>query len=384
MADQPKQAVEKIPNVKQLGYFASLISDGASPHHLLADTGWLQLSATERVAELDYHGITLLALGHNKLDATVQAELNAAAGPRKAMMIANDALKKIALLELFEAFDAAGLSRTLMFKGTALAYSIYPHSYYRPRTDVDLLIDQARLADYQRVFEQLGYARLFAIEGEYISYQTTFGKRLTKACVINFDLHWRINNRQVLANAFTLDNLLDDGANFAETSTPIRVPSLIDSLLIASLHRLGHHSREERLIWLYDIHLLATRLTASEWQSLVDKALRKQLCAITADALLLCQQLFASPVSPQVVQQLSQSSTQGKREPSAIYLQRSLPEWRYFYQDLKVMPGVRQKFRLIAENVLPQPAYIRRQMQTRSALFGYLKRLWRGIKRIVS
>ena len=384
MTDQAKKIVGKIPNFRQLAYFASLISGTSSAQALVADTDWLQLSATARLAELDYHGITLLVLAHNKLAPEVQAELQAVAGPRKAMMIANDALKKNALDALFQAFESAGLNRTLMFKGTALAYSIYPHSYYRPRTDVDLLIDQVKIEDYQKVFEQLGYARLFAIEGEYISYQATFGKRLTQSCVINFDLHWRINNRQVLAKAFTLHDLLDDGANFAETSIQIKVPSLVDSLLIASLHRLGHHSREERLIWLYDIHLLATRLTEHEWQSLADKALSKQICAITADALFLCQQLFGTPVSPQVMQQLSQGSRQSVNEPSEIYLQRSLPEWRYFYQDLKVMPGVGQKFRLIAENIFPQPAYIRRQMQTRSALLGYIKRLWRGMRRIVS
>lgn len=359
----------------ELQYYTSLFYPGSTGPVASAPTT-PNRSATECVQQLDYHGISLLALEQQTLGAEVQTLL----GQRKAMTVANDALKRAALIELFNAFAAGGLTRTVLFKGTALAYSVYPHPWLRPRADNDCLIDFNEYDRYQAIFEQLGYQKLFAIEGRQVSYQSTFSKVLAGGSVINIDLHWRISNRQMLANAFSRDELYDNGTAATTLSPAIRIPNKVDSLLIACVHRLGHHHTEERLIWLYDMHCLAGELKMDGWQKLLEKAAAKKLSAITLDALELCCALFSTPVPHEILASLTAQAKAS--EPSQILLNRDLPEWRYFWQDLLALPGIFDRCSLVYEHVFPTPAYVRQQMQTRTATMGYLKRFWRGLKRV--
>lgn len=360
-----------IPTFEELSQFAQLIQPKSS-----VDIKPFSLSVEDYIARLDYHGITLLALKAERLPSDVAKALS----QRKAMMVANDALKQRALIELFNAFANQGLTRSVLFKGSALAYSLYPQPWLRPRTDSDILIEQSDLAQFEQIFNKLGYQKLFAIEGKHISYQSTFSKHLAGKSAINIDLHWRINNRQILAQCFSVDQLLESNSQLNSLSKNINIPSTVDSLLIASLHRLGHHLNDERLTWLYDIHLIASDLSNDDWQAVIKKSEQKQLAAITLDALTLCHTLFATELDKNALVQLQTLSL--NKEPSQLFLQRDLPEWRYFWHDLSAMESLTEKLRLIMENVIPSPAYVRQQMNTKSALAGYIKRLFRGLKRI--
>ena len=332
--------------------------------------------ANELLDKLDYHGITLLALENTTLDTEVVNLI----GARKVMMIANEALKKNALIELLNAFDSANLKRHIIFKGSALAYSLYPNPWLRPRTDSDCLINENDFSAYNGVFENLGYQKLFAVEGKLISYQSTFSKKLAGDSVINLDLHWRINNRQILANAYTVDELILEGKSLYLDDAKMMIPSNADNLLISCLHRLGHHHTEERLAWLNDINLLANVLSANEWQSLLEKASIKQISAITLDALTLCVELFNTNFPDKIKEKMLEHSQQ--KELSQIFLRRNLPEWKYFYYEILAMKSWEKRLMLLKENILPSPSYVRQQMQTKFASLAYLKRFWRGIKRI--
>jgi len=146
-----------------------------------------QTPAQELLTQLDYHGITLLAGRAGKLEP----ELARLIDQRKTMMVANELLKQRALTELFSTLSTSGLDRIILFKGTALAYSVYPEPWLRPRSDVDCLIDHPQLDQFEDVLTTLGYQKQFAIEGKYLSYQTTFSKALSGQSTIHLDLHWR-------------------------------------------------------------------------------------------------------------------------------------------------------------------------------------------------
>lgn len=326
--------------------------------------------------KLDYHGITLLVHERNLLPSTLHRQLE----QRKAMMAANELLKTRALAELFAAFESAGLDRIILFKGSALAYSCYPQPWLRPRSDSDCLIDKSQLDQFTKVFDQLGYQKLFAIDAEHIHYQATFGKALAGQSTINIDLHWHISNRKILARAFDVENLLLQAHPLPAVAPQIKIPCPVDSILIAAVHRLGHHPNEERLVWLYDIHLLSQSLSASEWQSLVEKAVSKQLAALSLDALRLCQQLFATPVAQQVINQLQLAAATS--EPSQLFLDRNLSEWHYFWRDLAGLDGFNKKIQAVWESLFPSADYVRRQMNSRWTAVAYCKRLLRGIRRL--
>lgn len=337
-------------------------------------------SNSELLVKLDYHGITLLAAEQNTLPAALSPHIN----KLKAMMVANDALKEIELAALFDAFSKAGLS-SVLFKGSALAYSVYPKSWLRPRSDSDVLIEPADRDSFDIIFQQLGYQKLFAIEGKYVSYQCTYGKALVGDSFINIDLHWHINNRQMFSNTFVVSELIESGqrlSHFGNTplTTVVNIPSFVDSLLIASVHRLGHHVNEERLAWLYDIHLLTQQLTDLQWQQLCQRANAKQISAITLNALQTCQQILGTQLNKAAIRELKFNSV--TPEPSSVFLNRELSEFHYFWADIKSMQRLGAKLEFIRESIIPSPDYVRQQMNTRWASVAYLKRFIRGLKRV--
>lgn len=371
----PHASSFSLPNEQELFHFASLLSARNRNQPYSSDENTLGLSTSAYLNKLDYHGITLLADAKGQLPQSLHKILK----QRKAMMVANSVLKQGALVEIFDALHNIQVS-SILFKGGALAHTLYAEPWLRPRSDSDILIELNDFTNVARVLEQLGYAKQFAIEGKHVSYQSTFSKPLAGESVMSIDLHWRINNRQSLSQAFDVASLSNAGQTLETLSSKIAVPNHIDSLLIASLHRLGHHHSEERLAWLYDIHLLANTLTDADWHTLTSKAINKRISGVTQDALITCQRLLKTPVPAKVIDALANCG----HEPSRIFLQRHLPEWRYFLADLKAMPSAAAKLGLIKENVFPSADYVRQKMGTKSAFLGYSKRFMRGIKRVMS
>ncbi len=336
------------------------------------------LSDQDLLNALDYHGITLLAADLNEIPLSLKPLLK----QRRAMAIANELIKQAAMVQLFNAFTAAGID-SIMFKGSALAYSVYKKPSLRPRSDTDILISSKDKAHFDRVFAEQGFNKLFAIEGEFVSHQSTYGKHLLGETYLNIDVHWQINNRQMFAQTFSAEGLRNtckkiDQFGDVKLSRPIEIPSIVNSLLIAAIHRAGHHNKEDRLAWFYDIHLLASSLSDSQWLELTDSATEKKIAGITADALLTSQRYFTSDLNARAIDALQK--VQG--EPSRIFLQTELSERHYFWADLKSLKSTSEKLRFLQETLFPSPRYIRKQMGTRSALLGYAKRFIRGIKRV--
>ena len=328
--------------------------------------------------KLDYHGITLLAAESSGMINQDNATANLLK-QRRALAIANETLLKKALSDTFTQLCKLGLDRFIVFKGTALAYSIYPKPWLRPRSDCDILIDRRDLIRFKQAFEDLGFYCHFGISGHYVSYQQTFSRSLAGQSHLNIDLHWRISNRQCLANTYELDELLNQSRVLASICDSVRTPSTIDNILIACLHRLGHHPDEERLTWLYDIHLLCATLNPKDWAKLVSRAQNKNICSITLDALQLCVKVFETSIPESTLNTLS--GPDNLTEQSAFLLQRDHPQWQYFKHDIKSINGLKGKLGFIKETLFPSRDYLRHQMGTTSMLKAHLKRLKNGVKR---
>ena len=327
---------------------------------------------------LDHHGISFLADEQKALPSS----LNTIMSQRKAMAVASEAIKQKALAELFDAFSAAGINAVL-FKGSALAYALYPNSWLRPRSDSDVLILPSDKQKADTVLQQQGFTKLFAIEGEFVSHQSTYGKQLLAKSFLNIDLHWQINNRQMFATSITATQLIENGQQLSQFGAqPLKstahIPSHVDSLLIAAIHQAGHHNKEERLAWVYDIHILASSLDSESWNTLTTRAIEKRIAAITLKALSTSQAYFRTNIEQRWIDKLAAISG----EASAVFLNTSLSERHYFWADLKTLASLRQQLTFIRENLLPSPTYVKLQMQERFALVAYVKRFWRGVKRI--
>ncbi len=325
--------------------------------------------------QLEYHGLTGL------VSSNISTKHHAWLASKKRLLVASEALRFQELERVFKAFNAAGISSYVVIKGTALAYSIYPHAWQRPRTDTDILIDQSEFKRVSSVLESLGYDRLFAISGRVISYQCSFAKALAGTASIMIDVHWKISNRQCLSSSVSLPSLLSRSTILENFASPPKIPSKAFCLLIACQHRLGHHYGEERLAWIYDIHLLSEHMSKVDWQQFTVLAISSQVSAICLDGVTTSTKYFGSSVPESVLGELKRGAT--RSEPSQILLRPNLSNWDMFKSDLVALNGIGLKWRFLIETAFPSPAYLKQKMGTSSLLKAFALRTWRGTVRLI-
>ena len=276
-----------------------------------------------------YHGVLPL------LDAEFRRRGDIGSWPQQILDGCREAALTGAMLELarraenrkvIDALVAAGAA-PLLLKGAALAYSHYPNPALRPRADTDLLIPPSRRAAAAMALGALGYAKETGVEGEFVSYQATWTRETGSGISHYLDLHWRINNSQMLARVLNYDELAARAAPLPPLGPNARAPGAVDALLFACLHRAGHANAPyytgdvahygDRAIWLYDIHLLFTRMSGAELDDFAARAVAKRIRTICADALRRSTEWFGTPIPERVADILN---VPGPVEPSTRYL----------------------------------------------------------------
>jgi len=233
---------------------------------------------------------------------------------------------RIEIVRVLGALASADLA-PLVLKGAALAYSHYPSAPLRPRADTDLLIPRERRRETEHALTRLGYTKGVGVEGNFISYQATWSRSDYLGATHHLDIHWRINNSQILAKALSYDELAARGAPLSALGRYACALAPVHALLFACIHRAGHanapyhvdgiaHLGGDRLIWLYDIHLLVARMSAGDLDEFAALAASKQIKAICAEALHRTRECFATPIPSHVIDVLNGP---GSVEASARY-----------------------------------------------------------------
>jgi hypothetical protein len=276
----------------------------------------------------------------------------------------------------------------ILFKGAALAYSHYSDPSLRPRADADLLIDDALIASASKVLETLGYARAPFTAGELVMYQVPYVKTDPKGVQYALDVHWKVSNPQVFADVLTSAELEAQSVAIPALGNTIRGAGPVHALILACVHRAAHHSDEERLIWLYDIHLIAERLDTAEQALCIELVRAKQLTAVCADALAAAARSFHGAVTADIAARLAQGGSSIK-EPSAIYAGGGMRKIDILRSDLAALSWSK-RLKLLKEHLLPPPEYMRQVygVSSRGLLpFYYAWRFargatawWRGVK----
>ena len=259
---------------------------------------------------------------------------------------------------VLDALAAAGVP-ALAIKGSALAYAVYPQPWLRPRTDTDLLVRFDDVAEASRQLEACGYARTTALtSGTLVSHQVAF-ERLDDHQVHHVvDLHWKIVNPQILADALTFDDLWR-GCHPAPALGPsARIPSPVASTVLSCVHRLAHHQGHERLVWLYDLRLLTARLGALEWDQLRELACARRVAALCLDGLSRARDRLGADL-PVTVESALRLAAPG--EPSHRYLEGAVHRRAVLTSDLGALPSWRDRLRLLREHAFPPPAFMRQR-----------------------
>ncbi len=255
--------------------------------------------------------------------------------------------------EVLDALETAGV-RVLVLKGLALGHLVYPHPGIRPVCDVDLLIDHSQAALSQSTLESLGYT--CAVK---YFHQVTYKSVDSRGFVHNLDLHSAISESATINREFSFDQLLERSIPLTALGAQARTLCYVDALLLACAH-IAQHRAWARLIWLYDIHLLAGRLSAEEAAEFVAMARRKRLRAVCSQGLKLAKMTFETQFEGEKLRRLSRRSggLSQLTEPSAHYLaKRNL----LFHDFMLVMrSGCWKDRRRLLHRVLLKPSEVKR------------------------
>ena len=320
------------------------------------------------LVEARAHGVLAL-LGHwpqtqaALLAHTEHAQTARVEHARTAMV---DALHRMTLLELGDAFAIAAIPG-LVIKGAALALSHYPSPGLRPRVDTDLLIEPAQQARAHQILLNAQWQPLASNFSALVLPERTYQKRISGA-LISLDLHWALSSRPLLARALPFAILNKTSVAF-DRSTHWRMPCAVDALLIAALHRIGHHRDQERFIWLYDMHLLWQAMTLCEQDQTLSRAAQLGLSAILLDALLPSQALFHAEIADAQLARLRGV----KNEPGATLLQNKLSDFAFDWR----FASWHERYALIQQRIWANPEYLRSQFDAKHAPIGWLQmRRW--------
>lgn len=185
--------------------------------------------------------------------------------------VALEMARRSAFVAGYEQLAGAIGRKPLVFKGQALAHTLYPQPWFRPRSDTDILLDRDDMPAAIEALTALGYTPDASIPGDLLLTQQSLRKRST-GVEHAWDLHWRLSNRPAFAQLLDHEELRTEARPVRLDRIVFQAPGPVHSLLIACLHLAGHHLGEVRLIWLQDIHLLASSLTDAEVERFLARA----------------------------------------------------------------------------------------------------------------
>jgi hypothetical protein len=299
---------------------------------------------------------------------------------------AQELLRRSEVLSALDVLAAASV-HPILLKGTPLAYSVYEAPSARARDDTDLLISREQVETARQTMAGLGYLPTLCCEGELVFCQ--FEMRKTDGFGVDhaFDFHWKISTQSLFADLLSYDELAADARVVPALGPHARTAGPLHALLLACVHPAMHHRNASRILWLYDIHLLASLLSAEEFDRFVDLAITKRVTAIVEHEFARARSLWGTSIPDRAIRRLRASAT---LELSATYL---LPDrgWRHeLASNVRGQPTWHGRVRLLREVLFPGPAYMLRSYGVTTGAWGgallpalYLHRIAHGAGKIL-
>lgn len=243
--------------------------------------------------------------------------------------------------------------QALFFKGAALAYALYENPVWRSRTDADLLVRECDLAAAQRVLAKQGYGCIPESES-IVYYQQDHVLTAPEGGEHRIDLHWRINNSEVLSRLFSHQELYAAALPLVPLGQHAWRVGDVHALLIAGFHRQVHADyTTERYHWLLDVDLLARRLTPVQWQEAATLAASRGMAGCLLNALAAAGDVLATPVPAAVQASLAQAA------PGTCDRYFAAGAMRRRVLELQACQGFRERLHYLRRMWFPPAGYLR-------------------------
>lgn len=242
----------------------------------------------------------------------------------------------------------------VMFKGQALAYTCYRRPHLRPREDVDFLIPRTQVDEADRTLLSLGYARANLIGGDWVMPQRQYRREWPAGVEHVLDVHWQLANPVVFRSVLTFDDVARCAVAIPALGDYARAPSDVHALFIACVHRVAHHNDSPQLIWLHDIHLLASRLSTDEWHAFEALAVATEMRAVCRRGLTLAAGAFETRLPAGLIDRLEC----GRREASAAFLGGQTGELAIQLSNWRSLATWSARRQLLEEHLFPSASYV--------------------------
>jgi len=325
-------------------------------------------SAQELLAAAERHGVS--ALLAERLDSRATAwphSVQEVLGRQRALASALEALRQRELKAVLQVLADRGVG-PLLLKGTALAYRLYADAAHRPRFDTDLLVRREELDTVDDVMRTRGYVRAHQVTGELVMHQVDYVRKDAQGIRHVYDFHWKLSNRQAVASILTFDELSQDSIAIEALGPSARGLCNVHALIHACVHRVAHHPGDERLIWLYDIHLLLGALSRQEMAAFEAIATARSVAALCLEGVTTAQRWFDTRLAEGSLRRLSAAAHVSDGEPSAGLLQIRGAGFDELLSDLRAV-GWTGRARLVYEHAFPPATYI-------SGMYMVSNRIW--------
>ena len=266
----------------------------------------------------------------------------------------------------------------LWLKGAALGQWLYPHAQLRDVADIDLLLpDQATTLRAIEVLAPLGYmCGNPHVAGDLVVHELQVWSERAR---LEVDLHWDLSNGALYADRFRWAELEAVAVSLPGIGAHACGLGPIHALLHACMHRTANAlvGRQDRLRWLYDIHLLAASFDHDQWNQLVAMAARTAMADAVLAGLRASHEAFATPVSPEVMATLAaHARTESVRT-------ECLSSWTYYQWSTFTTLPWRRRLRWLRQLLFPDMAHLRVRYGADGAGWGRVfgRRLLDGVAR---
>lgn len=297
------------------------------------------------------NGVSLFLLERIKLDANTggcpQALLDRLA-EIELNEVASEMLRRFEANRILSSLENAGIP-VIVLKGTALAYGLYAKPYLRPRGDTDILLQNALYAEAATaVLKKEGYVSLSLMpkpSQNAISFEVEYRRTSKYGTQQSLDIHWALANNALYGGRFTNEELLVSARELPLLGAGIRGLGWVHAMAHACIHRVAHlpEGLGGRLIWLYDIHLLAAKFSEQDWAQFLHIARERQLAGAFTSGLEATVDAFHTVLPDQLLPTLQKlakkehfkvvkASSSAYIDLHSVYWMTSGQRWHWFMQ----------------------------------------------------
>lgn len=254
--------------------------------------------------------------------------------------------------------------RPIVLKGSAIAYTHYQQHGTRTRGDIDLLFPRRDLTTAFQILEAEGYEYIFR-QG-YLGQELGFIDASPGQKNLPLDIHWRSSSYVLLAHLLDHDEIIGSAVTIPELAAMPCAMAPVHALLHACIHWAKHTASGDsiRILWMYDIYLLASGLDSNEIQHFIQTATRKKVSQLCAAAIAAVKQVFRCETLNTLHDNLDKIHQQ---EPSARMLEQHAAS--FAFRDILSSADGATLRKTLQDILAPPGAYVLRFYSKKSPLW---------------